>query len=96
MRVEVEDRVLVGEGVEAGVVFEGAFVAEFAELDVAFQNNFGVGGHLEIDGFALDDFDGGAAQKTCNQILLDLGRGGDNGGKGGGRIGADGDGDLET
>jgi len=55
---EVEDRVVVGEGVEAGVVAEGAFAAEFAEFDVALEDDFGVGGDFEVDGFALDDFDG--------------------------------------
>ena len=55
---EMEDGVLVGEGVEAGVVAEGALGAELAQLDVAFEDDFGAGGDLEIDGFALDDFDG--------------------------------------
>ncbi len=55
---EVKDGVLVGEGVEAGVVAEGAFGAQFAQFDVAFEDDFGAGGDLEIDGFALDDFDG--------------------------------------
>ncbi len=93
---EMEDGVVVGEGVEAGVVAEGALGAEFAQLDVAFEDDFGVGGDLEIDGLALDDFDGLAAQEAGDQVLLDLGRGGDDGGKGGGGIGADGDGDFEA
>src|ERR1035437_5104104 len=93
---EMEDGVLVGEGVEAGVVAEGALGAEFAQLDVALEDDFGVGGDLKIDGFALNDFDGGAAQEAGDEVLLDFGRGGDDGGKGGGGIGADGYGDFEA
>jgi hypothetical protein len=93
---EMEDGVLVGEGVEAGVVAEGALGAELAQFDVAFEDDFSVGGDLEIDGFALDDFDGGAAQEAGDEVLLDFGRGGDDGGEGGGGIGADGYGDFET
>ncbi len=93
---EVEDRVLVGHGVEAGVVAEGAFAAQFAEFDVAFEDDFGVGGDFEIDGFALDDFDGLAAQEAGDHELLDLGRRGNDGGEGGGGIGADGHGNFEA
>ena len=71
---EMEDRVVLGEGVETGVVAKGAFAAQFAQFDVAFEYDFSVGGNLEIDGFALDDFDGLAAQEAGDEILLDLGR----------------------
>ena len=54
---QMEDRVLVGHGVEAGVVAEGAFGAQFAQFDIAFEDDLGVGGDFEIDGFAFDDFD---------------------------------------
>ena len=52
---EVEDGVLVLHGVEAGVVAEGAFGAEFAEVHVAFQDVLGVGGDFEVDGLGLDE-----------------------------------------
>jgi hypothetical protein len=39
------------------VVAEGAFGAELAELDVAFEDVLGVGGDFEVDGLALDEFD---------------------------------------
>ena len=51
---EVEDGVVLLHGVEAGVVAEGAFGAEFAELDVAFEDVLGVGGNFEVDGFGFD------------------------------------------
>ena len=41
---DVEDGVLVVHGVEAGVIAEGTFGAEFVEVDVAFEDDFGVGG----------------------------------------------------
>ncbi len=93
---EVEDRVIVGEGVEAGVVAEGAFAAQFAQFDVAFEDDFGVGGDFKIDGFAFDDFDRLAAQETGDEEFLHLRRGGNDGGKGCGRIGADGYGNFEA
>jgi hypothetical protein len=91
---EMEDRVIVGEGVEAGVVAKGAFAAQFAELDVAFEDDFSVSGNLEINGFALDDFDRLAAQETGDEILFDLGRSGNDGGESRGRISADGHGNF--
>ena len=51
--LHVEDRVEIFEGVEAGVVSEGTFGAEFVEVDVAFENDFAGGGDFEVDGFAL-------------------------------------------
>ncbi len=60
-----------GHGVEAGVVAEGAFAAQFAEFDVAFEDDFGVGGDFKVDGLALDDFDGLAAQEAGDHELLD-------------------------
>ena len=92
---EVEDRVLVGQGVEAGVVAEGAFAAQLAQFDVAFEDDLGVGGDFQIDGLALDDLDRLAAQETGDQELLDLRRRGNDGGKGRGRIGADGHGNFK-
>src|ERR1035437_1311278 len=89
---EMEDGVLVGEGVEAGVVAKGPFGPQLAQLDVAFEDDCGVGGNLEIDGFALNDFDGGASQEAGDEILFDFGRGGGDGGQGGGGIGAEGGG----
>ena len=55
---DVEDGIVVLQGVEAGVVAEGAFGAELVEADVAFEDDFGVGGDFEVDGLALDELDG--------------------------------------
>jgi hypothetical protein len=78
------------------VVAEGAFGAELAERDVAFEDVLGVGGDFEVDGLALDQLDGLAAEEAGDEVLLDLGRRGDDGGEGGRGIGADGDGDLHA
>ena len=93
---EVEDGVDVGHGVEAGVVAEGAFAAEFADVDVAFEDVLGVGGDLQVDGFALDEFDRGLAEETGDEELFDFGRCGDDGGEGHGGVGTDGDGDIHA
>jgi hypothetical protein len=86
----MEDGVIVGEGIETGVVAEGAFAAQFAQLDVAFEDDLGVGGNFEIDGFAFDDLHRLAAQETGDQVFFHLRRRGNDGGKCCGRIGADG------
>jgi hypothetical protein len=93
---DVEDRILVLHGVEAGVVAEGAFGAQLAEFDVAFEDDLGVGRDFEIDGFALHDLDRLAAQEAGDQILLDIRRRGNDGGECRGRVGADGYGDLHA
>jgi hypothetical protein len=36
----MENGIKIGQGIKAGVIAEGAFHAEFVEIDVAFQNNF--------------------------------------------------------
>ena len=92
---EVEDRVLIGEGVEACVVAEWAFGAQFAQFDVALKNDLSMGGNLEIDSLALGNLDRLAAQEAGDHELLDLGRRGDDSGKGSGGVGADGHGNFE-
>ena len=93
---EVEDGVVVGHGVEAGVIAEGAFGAEFGEVDVAFEDVFGVGGDFEVDGFGLDELGGFGAEEAGDEVFLDFGWGGDDGGEGDGGVCADGDGDFEA
>ncbi len=58
MAGEVEDGVVLLHGVEAGVVAEGAFGAELAELDVAFEDVLGVGGDFEVYGLGFDQLEG--------------------------------------
>ena len=61
---DVEHRVVVFERIEAGVIAEGAFAAQLAQLDVAFQDDLGVGGDFQIRGLALDHLDGLPAQEA--------------------------------
>ena len=91
---DVEDGIEIFERVEAGVIAERALGAEFVEIDVAFENDFGVGGNFQVDGFALHQFDGLLAEEAGDQIFLDVGRRGNDGGESERGIGADGDGDL--
>jgi hypothetical protein len=64
MHVHMKDGVEIFERVEAGVVAEGAFGAEFVEVDVAFEDDFAGGGDFEVYGFALDKFDRGGAEEA--------------------------------
>jgi hypothetical protein len=61
---DMEDGIEIFERVEAGVIPEGAFSAEFVDVDVAFEYDFTRGGDFQIDGFALDQLDGGGAEKS--------------------------------
>ena len=92
---DVEDGIVVGQSVEAGVIAEGTLGAELVEADVAFEDNFRGGGDLQIDGLALDELDGLLAEEAGDDEFFYFWRGGDDGGKCGGGIGADGDGDLQ-
>jgi hypothetical protein len=51
---------------------------------------------LQIDGLALDEFDGLLTEEAGDDEFFDLWWGGHDGGKSGGGIGADGDGDLQN
>ena len=51
---------------------------------------------MQIDGLALDQLDGFLAEETGDDELFYFWRGGDDGGKCGGGIGADGYGDLQA
>ena len=93
---EMEDGVVVLHGVEAGVIAEGALGAEFAEVDEAFEDVLGVGGDFKVDRLGLDEFEGFLAEEAGDEVLLDLGGGGDDGGEGGSGVGADGYGDFQA
>ncbi len=71
MAGEVEDRVVVGQRVIAGVIAERPLAAQLVDVDVAFQHEVGGGRHLEVDGLALDQLDRLAAQKPREQELVD-------------------------
>ena len=56
---DVEDGIRLGQRVVAGVVAERAFVAQrLGRVNVAFDDEVGVGGDFEVVGLALDEFDG--------------------------------------
>ena len=92
----MEDRVVVFHGVETGVVAKGAFGAQFAEVDEAFENVLGVGRDFQINGLGADKLDGLLAQEAGDEILLDLGGRGDDCGERRGRVRPDGYSDLHA
>ena len=49
----VEDGVFVFERVEAGVIAERALGAQFVQIDVAFEDDFGIGWDFELNRLAL-------------------------------------------
>ena len=63
------------------MIAEGAFGAEFVEIDVAFEDDLGVGGDFQIDGLALHQFDRLLAEESGDDVLLDVGRRGHYGGE---------------
>ena len=54
---EMEHRVVVGMGIEAGVIAERPLAATLTRLDVALEDDLRVGRDFEIDRHALDDLD---------------------------------------
>ena len=91
---DVEDGIEIFERVEAGVIAERAFAAKFVEIHVAFEHDLAGGRHFEVDGLALHQIDRRSAEKSGDQVFLDLGRRGNDGRKSHRRIGADGDRDF--
>lgn len=73
-RCYVEDGELSGEAVVAGVVAEGAFELAFAGVDVAFDDEFAIGGNADIDGFSFDHLDSFAAEESGEHHFVDSGR----------------------
>ena len=88
-----EDGELSGEGVEAGVVAEGAFENGLAGIDVAFDDDFAVGGDFEGDGFAGDEIEPAAHEEAGEHVFVDAGGKGCGGGVGKDGFAAEGDGE---
>src|SRR6202050_1772440 len=86
----VEDGKLAFEGVKAGLVAEGAFGAHLADFDIAFEDDFGVGGDFEVNCFAGDQVNRVFAQEAGEHELVQIGRNGENACERGGGVGADG------
>jgi hypothetical protein len=53
----MENRIVFDCGVKSGVIAEGSFRAHVARLHVAFYNKVDVRRHLQVDGFAANQFD---------------------------------------
>src|ERR1017187_1065346 len=87
---DVKHRILVFKRVEAGVVAEGPFGAEFVEIDVAFEDDLGSGRNFEVNRLAFHQLDRLLPQESGDDVLLNVGRRGDDGGKRERRFGADG------
>ena len=56
-RGEMEDRIILDRGVEAGVIAERAFRPRLARLHVAFEDEIDIGRHFEVDRLALHQLD---------------------------------------
>ena len=88
-RGEMEDRVIIDRGVEAGVIAERSFRPHLARLDVAFEDEIDVGRDFEIDRLALHQLDGFLAQEAGEENLIEPIGQGRGRGKGVGRIAAE-------
>ena len=75
------------------MVAERSLDAQVVVVDVAFKNEFRVGGHLEVDGLAADEAHRTAPQEARERDLVDHGRQGSRRGVRDRRIGADDHGD---
>ena len=72
MQVMWKRRKLVFERVIAGVVAKGALGADVVEVNVAFEDDLGIGGDFEVHRLALDQFDRFLAQETREQELIQI------------------------
>ena len=86
----MKDRVFVGQRIKPCMVAKRTFRAKLVEVNVALEDNLGVGRNFEVDGFALHEFDRLLPQESGNHVLLHLGRRGNDGGKSQRRVGSDG------
>src|SRR5437868_10179578 len=78
---DVKHGVLVFEGIEAGVVAERAFGAQFIQMNMSFEDDFSRGGDFEINGFALHELYRLLAQEAGDEVFLYIGGSGDYGGE---------------
>src|SRR5262249_50569340 len=91
---DVKNRIEVFQGIETGMIAKGPFGPEFIEIDVALQHDLRRGWNFQIDGFTLDQFNWPLAQKSGDQIFLNVRRRRNDGGESDGGIGADGNGNI--
>jgi hypothetical protein len=69
--VHVEGWIVIRQAVDAGVVAEGAFDAQVIVVDVAFEDELGVGRYLQIDRLGAHHANGSAAQEAGQRHLVD-------------------------
>ena len=69
-RRQVEDGILAGQRVVAGVVTEGAFEPALAGIHVALEHDLGLRGHLEVDGPARDHLHAAPAEPAREDDLV--------------------------
>ena len=68
---QVENRIVVGLRVEAGVVAERTFAASLARLDVAFEHDVRARRDFEVDADAFDDLDPPPREKAAEQQFVE-------------------------
>ena len=67
----MEDGIVVGVRVEAGVIAERPLAAALAGLDVAFEDDLRVGRHFHVDRDALHELDAVAAKEPGEHQLVE-------------------------
>ena len=73
-RLDVKHRIVVFEGVVAGVVAEGPLRPELSRNHVPFEDDLGLSGDLKVVGLAFDQFDRLAPDEARGDELVDIGR----------------------
>ena len=68
----MENGIVIGERIKAGVVPKRTFQSEFAKVDISFQNEFCTGWDFQLDGFARHHFHRFAAQKARKHHFVDI------------------------
>ena len=71
---DVEDRVVVGEGVVARVVAERPLAAHLVRAHITLEDDLSRGRHLDVDRLALDHLDRLVAQEAREDHLVDVAR----------------------
>lgn len=91
---KVERGEAVFERVVPGVIPERSFGPNIVEIHITFQHDFRVGGRLQVNCLALDQFDRFPPQETREEELVQVLGQRQNAGDHRGRIGADGHRDI--
>ena len=71
---DMNDRVHIGQRVVAGMVAERPFHAALGGVNLSLDDELGVFGHFDVNGFGFHQMDRTFAQKTGKQHLVNAGR----------------------